>query len=127
MRVIESLRGGAEKGAHIVVRQSGGHIGEFHQTAAGQSRYEPGEEVVVFLEPVGSEYVEIGIGISKYSIEWNGLEKIVSHRPEVAEAHVAKNGQILSVEPAQPMKPEPLARFIDRVRSFTRTALGSTQ
>ena len=75
-----------------------------------------------FLEPVGSEYVEIGIGISKYSIEWNGHEKMVSHRPEVAEAHIAKNGQVLSVEPAQPMKPETLSKFLDRLRGYVASA-----
>jgi len=122
LRVIESVRGGADKGAHIVVRQGGGKIGDFSQVAAGQSRYEPGEEVVVFLEPVGSEYVEIGIGISKYSIEWNGHEKMVSPPPRGRRsAHREERPSPLG-RAAQPMKPETLSKFLDRLRGYVASA-----
>ena len=61
-----------------------------HHIADGQSAYEPGEEVILFLEPKGSEYVEIGIGIAKYSVEHDGKTKIVTHNPSVAEARLAR-------------------------------------
>jgi hypothetical protein len=120
LRVLESLRGRADRDARIVMRQGGGRIGDFNQLAAGQSAYEPGEEVVVFLEPNGSEYVEIGIGIAKYSIQWNGREKIVSHRPEVALARIGEDGRILSIRPAEPTPPEPLTTFLKRVRTYAK-------
>lgn len=123
VRVLESLRGGFAPGDRLTIRQLGGDMGDLHQVVSGQSRYEPAEEVVLFLEPSGPDYVEIGVGIAKYAIdrfpspEANG-ERLVRHAPEVAEAHLAAGGAVRMIAPVTPMVPEPLPRFLARLRGL---------
>lgn len=116
VRVVESLRGDAKPESRLVVRQGGGQIGELRQVAAGMSRYEPGEEVVLFLEPLGAYLVEIGIGIGKYAITPSRGQKWVTHAPEVAQARASQGGHMV-VEPIPPMEPTPLFQFLKLVRS----------
>jgi hypothetical protein len=119
LRVIESLRGDAGPGSRVTVRQLGGVIGDFHQEVAGTSAFEPGEEVIVFLEPNGAEYVEIGIGIAKYTIDTSGGAKLVSHAPDVAGARF-EGGRLVKIAPIAPMAPEPLDRFLAAVRAYAK-------
>jgi hypothetical protein len=121
VRVVECIKGDVNSGSRLIFRQGGGKIGELIQSAPGMSTYEPGEEVVLFLEPLGALFVELGIGIAKYGIEIRNGERWVSYFPSVAEAHVSPNGRIISVEPPKQMEPEPLASFLKRVRSYARS------
>jgi hypothetical protein len=119
VRVIETLKGDAARDQRLILRQGGGHIGDFHQTAPGMSKFEEGEECVLFLEPLGAMLVELGIGIGKYGIEDRGRDKWVSFAPNVAAYRVIK-GERGHVEEVAPMEPERLSTFLKRVRSFAR-------
>jgi hypothetical protein len=120
IRVLETIKGDAAKGETLIVHQSGGRIGDFHQTAPGLSTFEAGEECVLFLEPMGAYLVELGIGIGKYAIEPAGDEKWVTHAPKVAGYRVSTEDGRGRIEPIAPMKPEPLKLFLKRVRSFVQ-------
>jgi hypothetical protein len=120
VRVLECIKGDAAIGSHLIVRQGGGKIDDLVQTAPGLSTYEPGEEAVLFLEPLGAYLVEIGIGIGKYGVELKDGEPWVTHVPNVAEARFASDGRHVSIQQAQPMKPQPLSAFLKLVRSYAR-------
>jgi hypothetical protein len=121
LRVIDSLKGGMSPDARIIVRQQGGTIGAFTQHVSGMSEFELGEEVVLFLEPNGPHYVEVGIGIAKYAVTSSGGQKWVRHTPQVSAARF-EAGRIVRIEAAEPMGPEPLARFLDDVQKLVNAA-----
>ena len=109
--IVKSITAGGGRG--------GGRIGDFHQTAPGLSEYEAGEEVVLFLEPLGAEYVGIGIGIAKYAVDTSRAEKIVTHAPKVSGV-TFREGDRPVIEPIRPMAPTPLSDFLKSVRSYVR-------
>lgn len=117
LKVIASLKGGARPGDRLIVRQSGGKIGDFEHHIPGVSTWEPGEEVIMFLEPLGPYLVEIGIGIGKYEIETDGAKKWVTHDPKVALARI-EPGKGMVIEESGPMVPELLPDFLKRVRTY---------
>lgn len=120
LEVVEALKGDLAPGERITFRRGGGTIGRFTQTAPGLSRYEEGEEVIMFLEPYLETYVAIGIGIGKYEVETTaGGQKYVFHDPKVAAVRFDAD-QPIEVEPHPAMEPEPLHLFLKRVRSFAR-------
>lgn len=119
VRVLEALKGDAAPEQRLILRQGGGHIGDFHQTAPGMSKFEEGEECVLFLEPLGAMLVEIGIGIGKYGIEDRSGEKWVTFAPNVAAFRVVQ-GERGHVEHIPPMQPEQLRPFLKRVRSYAK-------
>lgn len=53
LKVKETLKGKAP--AKLVVRQPGGVVGNIGAHVAGAARFEPGEEVLLFLEPPGDD------------------------------------------------------------------------
>lgn len=119
VRVLEVLKGDAKADDRLIIRQSGGQVGEMRQVAAGMNAYEPGEEAILFLEPLGPFLVEIGVGIGKYAIEPKNDGKWVTHAPSVAAVRFAR-GEPPRIEPIWPMTPEPLHQFLKRVRSHVR-------
>src|SRR5262245_21015966 len=68
VKVVDTLKGDAAVGSHLIIRQGGGTIGDFVQTAPGLDAYEEGEECILFLEPIGPYLVTIGFQIGKYNI-----------------------------------------------------------
>jgi hypothetical protein len=119
VKIGEAIKGGFEPGERLILRRGGGQLGDITQTAPGLSSYEPGEEVILFLEPFGPYYVAIGIGIGKYAVGQVGQEKWVSHAPNVAGV-TFREGAPKVVEPIQPMTPEPLHQFLKTLRSYAR-------
>ncbi len=119
IKVIEGIKGGSEAGDLLVVTRGGGRLGDFHQTAPGLVEYKAGQEVVLFLEPLGAHLVAIGIGIGTYPIEQRGADRWVTHNPKVAGVRFNAK-QPMRVERIQAMTPEPLDRFLKRVRSYAR-------
>jgi hypothetical protein len=119
LKVIEAVKGDLARGERLVVRQGGGRVGDVEQTAPGLSVFEPGEEAILFLEPLGELYVPIGIGIGKYGIETFGKQKLVTHAPQVAALRHEPDGRTV-VEDVAPMIPEELSAFLKRVRSYAR-------
>lgn len=123
VEVLECLRGAFEPGAVLPVHRGGGRIGQTWQWAPGLAEYAVGDEVVLFLEPLGAEFVSIGIGIGTYRVEQKdlgrGLEPVVQHRPDVAGVRYQSGAPVQPrPEAVAPMRPEPLALFLKRVRSF---------
>jgi hypothetical protein len=119
VRVEEAIKGDFQKGERFLMRRGGGTIGDFNQTAPGLSTYEPGEEVVLFLEPYGPYLVEVGIGIGKYEVSSDGRNKWVTHAPKVSA--LKKDGdKPARITEIQPMAPERLEHFLKMVRSYAR-------
>jgi hypothetical protein len=118
VRVLEVLKGAASPGDHLILRQAGGRIGDFDHRIEGADAWVPGEESVLFLEPLGEVMVPIGIGIGKYEIEPSPSGKLVTHHPKVALAFHQPGGSGMRIEPAQAMEPEPLETFLARLRNY---------
>jgi hypothetical protein len=118
VKVLESIKGDHARGERVLVRPGGGRVGDVEQTAPGLSTFEPGEEVVLFLEPLGEVLVPIGIGIGKYGVRIDGGTRWVTHDPRVAALRT--DGPRPVVEDLEAMEPEPLPAFLKRVRSHAR-------
>ena len=121
LNVIEAIKGDFSPKERVTFRRGGGEKDGFTQTAPGLAEYELGEEVIMFLEPLGASYVAIGIGIGKYAVEPWGEGKFVTHDPDVAEL---RYDEILEkphpIRKALAMQPEPLSDFKKRLRSYAR-------
>lgn len=117
VQVLEGLKG-TRRGERITVAQGGGTLGSFSQTIPGTSAFEPGEEVILFLEAFGAYAVEVGIGIGKYGVDTNGRDKWVTHNPDVAVAVEGDRDRPMRITASTPMTPEPLDGFLKRVRSY---------
>lgn len=121
LNVVEAIKGHFEPGDRVTFRRGGGEKDGFEQTAPGLAQYELGEEVIMFLEPLGASYVAIGIGIGKYGVERMGEGKFVTHDPDVAQARYDEVLQKpMQIVPHQRMTPEPLNEFKKRLRSYAR-------
>jgi hypothetical protein len=119
LSVVESIKGHVPAGERVTFRQGGGTIDGFTQTAPGLSVFEEGEEVIMFLEPYLETYVPIGIGIGEYEVKTEPSGKYVFHDPKVAAVRFSSD-QPMRIEPHQPMTPEPLDRFLERIRGYAR-------
>lgn len=116
LRALETIKGDVAPGEKVTLRQGGGQLGDFIQTAPGLDAWSVGEEVVVFLEPLGPLLVPIGIGIGKYAVERRGEGKWVTHAPDVVTVRIHQDQTML--EHAPPMTPQPLEGFLKEVRSL---------
>ena len=68
IQVLDRWKGAA--GATVVVSELGGVVGEMGLAVDGMPRYEPGEEVVLFLYRVPNGYWRTrGLGQGKYEVE----------------------------------------------------------
>jgi hypothetical protein len=68
--VREPLKGAAK--TTVLVKQPGGVVGGLGQSVSGAARFEPGEEVVLFLEPAVDEpgaFVLMGLSFGKVTLE----------------------------------------------------------
>ena len=120
--VIDSLKGDVPTGERLLVERTGGTIDRTTQSTPGTSPYSLGEEVIMFLEPLGAHYVAIGIGIGKYDVLTVDGERVVHHAPQVYGLRYSQGSSI--VEPIPPMSPEPLAAFLKRVRTIAQRPAG---
>jgi hypothetical protein len=118
VKLDEVLKGKASRGETITLLLQGGEIGEFRHEVPGMSTWSVGEQAVLFLErlPDGL-YVELGVGIGKYSVSGPSEARVVTHAPRVALAFVDLV-QGTRVEAPTPMKPTKLADFLKEVRSL---------
>lgn len=65
--VVEVMKGSAD--AHVTVMQPGGVVGEIGQKVDATARFEPGEEVVVFLERRGERFTVAGMLQGHWRVE----------------------------------------------------------
>ena len=102
----------------------GGTIGGKSLKVPGTSSYVPGEEVVVFLETGAGDFVEMGVGSGKYSIERKGDSATISRSLSgVAMATVQGKKAVLGASPID-TRSEPLAAFESRIRSYITASRG---
>ena len=86
----------------------------------GNSSYEVGEEVLLFLEYDGSTLVEMGIGAGKYAIQHNaGQAEIVRELGHHNFAQTSVAGQFKMIMP-QPVGPESLVEFEKRILRYLK-------
>jgi hypothetical protein len=71
LKVIEPIKGTAQKDMHLVVRQIGGQIGEWSQYVSGDARFEVGQEVVVFLRHDQQDDLHFLVGMAQGKIDVN--------------------------------------------------------
>lgn len=123
VEVLESLRGTRRARERLTFRRGGGKVGDVWQTAPGLVDYTIGDEVILFLEPFGSTFVTIGIGVGTYRVEPQdlgyGVEPTVVHNPDVAGLRFGPDDRpVGKIEAIAAMTPEPLRVFLKRVRSY---------
>ncbi len=117
LAVEQSLKGDLKAGQKIQVAVPGGRIGELVHEVPGVSTYTPGERAVLFLERHPDGWVELGIGIGKYEVKTAGGQAMVSHSPLVAQMKQGVGDQPAKLEPAPPMAPVTLAKFLAQIRA----------
>jgi hypothetical protein len=84
LEVLEAWKGAPA--ARIVVMQPGGIVGELGQKVDGVARFEPGEEVVVFLEPRGDRFSVAGMTQGAFHLARSSDGKTVFARQALDEA-----------------------------------------
>lgn len=82
LEVTRSLAGGFEVGDELFVREAGGDVGNYTIQAIGFPKFEPGEELVVFLSQWQDEtgdwrVAEYGQGIYEVYRGADGVERLV--------------------------------------------------
>lgn len=120
LTVEQTLKGKPTKGQKIQVVIPGGRIGDLVHEVSGTSSYTAGERAVLFLEPHPDGWVELGIGIGKYDVKDVGGVATVTHDPKVAllkSPDAQAPHQPSRIEPAKPMAPVALPKFIAEIRA----------
>lgn len=71
--------------ASVVVRQLGGHIGDFGDVIPGVPAFDPGEEVMLFLVKFKEEYWihSMALGAFRVTIEEAGQKMVYNYLPDV--------------------------------------------
>ena len=72
LEVVESFKGKHEPGAAITLLQMGGTLGDLVQVIPGTSRFQSGEEVVLFLSAFQERFVQVGIGLGRFLVKRSG-------------------------------------------------------
>jgi hypothetical protein len=123
IEVAESFKGQAPK--TVVVEQPGGVVGDIGQRVDGIARFDPGEEVVVFLERrPGDRFLVTGMAQGKFRVERSSDGKVAFAVPaELGEATVVDPAthQPLVVR-ASPMKVEDLRATVRAANATPRPA-----
>lgn len=103
--------------ASVVVRQLGGHIGEFGDEIPGVPAFAPGEEVVLFLVKFKGEYWihSMALGAFRVSTEDAGQSIVYNYLPDVT---VVDPETRQSIPGETVFKAIALPDFIARVMSY---------
>jgi len=109
----ESYKGG--RPGTVRVLQLGGIVGHVRMTVAGSLSWNPGEEVLLFLEPsMGGAYQVSGFSQGKFTVERDpetGLPYV--SRPALEGAEVLRAPGSDAAEPITGVTRMPLERFIN--------------
>jgi hypothetical protein len=120
IQVTEALKGVAAPGSIVPVRQLGGVADGIVQSIAGNARFTPAEELVVFLdkdETLPWHYV-IGMAQGKFSVTPGGTPSVAQDLSDLAFIRPDAAGAAQAVGPAAtPAGPAPLEAFKARVRA----------
>ncbi|MEW5742859.1 MAG: hypothetical protein AB1938_28345 [Myxococcota bacterium] len=107
-------------GARVVVMQPGGIVGDVGQKVAGTARFEPGEEVVLFLEPRGERFTVAGMAQGAFHLARSSDGKAVFARQELDEA------LLLDPVTRQPVAGPTSILTVEQLEAMVRAALGQT-
>lgn len=116
LEVLSTWKGAASQ--RLVVMQPGGIVGEVGQKVEGAARFEPGEEVVVFLEPRGQRFTVAGMAQGLFHLERSSDGKAVFARQELNEA------LLLDPVTRQPVAAPSALLSVERLEAQVRAALG---
>jgi hypothetical protein len=118
--VTETLKGAGR--ATVVVRQPGGVIGDIGERVAGTATLTPGEEVVLFLEPVTDEpnvFIPFALAASKVSLENRRGVKVAVR--DLSGITFARKGQRSVIHPVDEREVLGTAEaFLARVRQAVK-------
>lgn len=109
---------GATGAKTLVAMQPGGEIGEIGQRVEGVASFEPGEEVVLFLEPRGDRFTVTGMAQGKFRLERSSDGKVTFARPERA-------GEAVLLDPVtrQPVARAERVLTVEQLKAQVRAAL----
>ena len=109
--VLETLKGVPTPS--VIITQPGGAVGRIGQRVEGLARFDPGEEVIVFLDNRGPRFAVTGLSQGKFHVD-RATAKVPFARQSKSEA--------LFVDPltAQPVSVEPLTLPLDVLRAQVR-------
>lgn len=124
IQVTEALKGVAAPGSIVPVRQLGGVADGIVQSIAGNARFAPAEELVLFLdkdETLPWHYV-IGMAQGKFSVTGGATPSVAQDLSDLA---FIRPDAAAAVQPASPVAtpagPAPLEAFKARVRAALAT------
>lgn len=120
IQVTEALKGAAVPGSIVPVRQLGGVADSIVQSIAGNARFAPAEELVIFLdkdETLPWHYV-IGMAQGKFSVTAGAAPSVAQDLSDLAFIRPEPAGAPTAIGPAaSPAGPAPLADFKTRIRA----------
>lgn len=118
LEVTESWKG--TPGKYITVMQPGGVIGDIGQIVHGTVKFTPGEDVVLFLEPRGDNFLLTGMMQGKFWVEATSSGK-------TSYVHQSTEAQAALVDPLsrQRVHPEALVLPIEKLRSQVLAVSGA--
>jgi hypothetical protein len=125
LRISAVLKGPVAAGKTVVVRQPGGETATGGMRVAGAARFQRAEEVLVFLRPVGSFYIAVGMCQGKYRIyrDKGGVERAQRELSGVSFAVLNGQGRV-SFQQA-PSGDVPLTMVVSAVQR--RAAVGGAR
>ena len=116
VRPLVELKRDGRSGA-LTVRQVGGTVNGRHLEVPGDAKLAPGEEVVLFLQPLGDAYVLVAVGAAKFRVERrSGAATVTRDLSNVAVAQPGPGGALRPAAPT-PETPVTLEAFERRVRA----------
>lgn len=108
----------AEVGKTLEVRTPGGNVGAIGQSVPGAPRFTPGEEVLLFLEPVTQGWTPVGLALGKFTLRPDDRGVLRAVRDLTGLDTVKPGGGI--VEPGSPDGPPDDLPFDDLLEALDR-------
>jgi MYXO-CTERM domain-containing protein len=115
LTVLEPFKGAPA--ASVVITQPGGVVGRIGQRVEGLASFEPGEELVVFLEARGARFATTGLAQGKFLVDRSTL----GGPPVVRQAQA--HALFLDAATARPMLLLPLVLPLDALRAQVKAAV----
>ena len=115
LRVDAALKGTVPASKTVVVRQPGGETAAGGMIVAGAARFQRGEEVLVFLRPVGTVHMAVGMCQGKYRV-YRDAGGVRARRELGGVAFAVLDGQGRASLKRVPSPDVPLARVVSAVQ-----------
>ncbi len=104
----------------VTVVTPGGRVGDIGQFYPGAPKFEPGEDVVLFLEPAGGEFVTVGMSLGKFDVVPGPKGRLQAVRDlEKLHFSVPGRGLVGPRDPAAPSSGMPLDDLLQVIERFS--------